>query len=198
MQKPIKGGKKILRNKSKIQNKNKLAVKDQIIPRHKEKFAALNFKRQVKTRLPQLDCDYVDKLNDKDKAWLNAFLEETVITNFDHKGKKFYKSKKAKREFYNSNNARNRCMYTKAEAMHTIINTKNPNALSAIIDNTDKDTKNEIEDALIEAISTKRHDSNDLKRVNPFTGELIDEDEDRLIDGATGKFIKKKKLLKNS
>jgi hypothetical protein len=88
------------------------------MPRHKEKYAALNPKRAVKNRQEQLEVPYLDQLNDKEKEWLNAFLEESVITNFQHKSKKkFYKSKKAKRKLYSENNARNRCVYTKAKSM---------------------------------------------------------------------------------
>jgi hypothetical protein len=144
------------KNKNKIKSKTKLAVDKQRVPRHKERYAALNFKRQVKTRLDQLDIDYVDKLSDKDKAWLNSFLEETVITNFQHKGKKHYKTKKGRREFYGANNARNRCMFTKAKAMGTLVNTSNPMALASIIDNQQNhDTASEIEDAIITAIGIR-------------------------------------------
>ena len=157
LKKPKKG------NKTVIKNKAKLAVDKQVIPRHKEKFAALNFKRQVKTRLDQLDIDYVDQLSDKEKAWLNSFLEETVITNFQHKGKKHYKTKKSKREFYNSNNARNRCMFTKAKAMGTLIFNNNPASFSALLEQADGDAAdNRLEDAFIEYLdSQKKSESND-------------------------------------
>ena len=149
--KPKKG------NKTVIKNKSKLSVEKQKIPRHREKFAALNFKRQVKTRLDQLDIDYVDKLNDKEKAWLNSFLEETVITNFQHKGKKHYKTKKSKREFYNSNNARNRCMFTKAKAMGTLVFNNNPSAFSSLLEQADGDaTDNRLEDAFIEYFDSQK------------------------------------------
>lgn len=148
--------KKQQKNKSIIKNKSKLPVEKQHIPRSKEKFPALNFRRQVKTRLDQLETDYLDKLNDEEKAWLNAFLEETVITNFQHKGRKFYKSKKAKREFYSSNNARNRCQFTKAKAMNTIVNTKNPQALQSLVDAMEQTTASEMEDLFIAAIEIKR------------------------------------------
>jgi hypothetical protein len=146
--------KKKQKNKNNIRNKSKLAVDKQKTPRNKEKYPALNFKRQVKTRLEQLDCDYVDKLNDKEKAFLNAFLEETVITNFDHKGKLIYKDRKP---FYDANNARNRCMYTKALAMGKIANTNTIEALNNAIDNTvKKSVKDDEEDAMILAIALKR------------------------------------------
>lgn len=143
-------------NKSTVKNKDKLAVANQNVPRNKEKYPALNFRRQVKTRLDQLETDYIDKLSDEEKAWLNAFLEETVITNFQHKGRKFYKSKKAKREFYGSNNARNRCLFTKAKAMNTIVNSKNPQALQSLLDATEQVTASEMEDLFITAIEIKR------------------------------------------
>jgi hypothetical protein len=147
------------KRKLKLKSKTKLDTDKQVIPRHREKYAALNFKRQVKTRLDQLETDYIDKLSDKDKAWLNAFLEETVITNFQHKGKKFYKSKKAKRELWGTNNARNRCMFTKAKAMNAIVNTENPQALASILDSEYMSTMHpgEYEDAVLEAIMIKRN-----------------------------------------
>lgn len=140
-----------------LKNKAKLAVDKQNVPRHREKYAALNFKRQVKTRLDALETDYVDKLSDADKAWLNAFLEETVITNFQHKGKKFYKTKQSKREFYSSNNARNRCMFTKAKAMGTIVNTESDRALSNMLDREYSEAlqPGDYENAIIEAITIK-------------------------------------------
>lgn len=145
-------------NKNKIKNSSKLPVDKQKIPRSKEKYAALNFKRQVKTRLDALETDYVNKLSDEEKAWLNAFLEETVITNFQHKGQKFYTSKKSKSEHYGSNNARNRCMFTKAKAMNMLVNTANPQALANLLDKDQAENSDysNYEDALIEAISLKR------------------------------------------
>lgn len=145
-------------NKNNIKNKDKLAVEKQRVPRHKEKYPALNFKRQVKTRLDQLETDYLDKLSPKEKEWLNSFLEETVITNFKHKGKKLYKSKKSQREHYSSNNARNRCMFTKAKAMNTLVNVANPQALAALLDNEQATNNglNDVEDAMLTAITIKR------------------------------------------
>lgn len=146
------------KNKSNIKNKSKLSIDKQVTPRNKEKYPALNFKRQVKTRADYLETDYVSQLNDEEKAWLNSFLEETVITNFQHKGKKLYKTKKGQREHYGSNNARNRCMFTKAKAMNMIVNTSNPQALAAILDKDNMDSVgyNEVEEALITAITLKR------------------------------------------
>jgi predicted NACHT family NTPase len=56
--------------------------------------------------------DYVDQLSDKEKEWLTAFVREEVLADFAHTGKKLNKTKKAKREIYNKNNASNRCIYS--------------------------------------------------------------------------------------
>lgn len=65
-----------------------------------------------KTRWELMDQDYIDKLTEKEKEWLSNFNEEYISGNFSHKGKKFHKTKKSKRECYNRNNARNRDLYT--------------------------------------------------------------------------------------
>lgn len=131
----------------------------QTIPRHKEKYPALNFKRQVKLRRDYFEGieEYVDQLSDKEKEWLNSFLEETVVTNFNHKGKKLYKSKKSKREFYNANNARNRCTFTKAKAMGMLDSLEGTNAVEATLSYKDYySSASDVEDMFIEAVSLKR------------------------------------------
>jgi hypothetical protein len=65
-----------------------------------------------KTRWELMDQDYINKLSEKEKEWLSNFNEEYISGNFSHKGKKFHKTKKARRECYSRNNARNRDLYT--------------------------------------------------------------------------------------
>lgn len=153
-----------------MKNSSKLSVEAQVTPRDKERYPALNFKRQVKLRKDYLDGieEYVHLLSPDEKAWLNSFLEETVITNFKHKGKKFYKSKKAKREFYNSNNARNRCMQTKAAAMHMLDSTDTmPGSMDAMFSTEiGADRQDDVEDAMIAAL--------ELKRSGAIEEEIID------------------------
>ena len=142
------------KNKSSIKNTSKLSIEKQVTPRNKERYPALNFKRQVKTRLDQLDIDYLDQLSASEKEFLNRFLEETVIANFKHKGEKIYEDP---REFYGANNARNRCQYTKAKAMGMLISTPNPTALSSLVDNADNTgTADSVEDAMIAMIDYKK------------------------------------------
>lgn len=84
--------------------------------REKVSFPALEKKYNLKTRQDQIDFDYVHKLNDKEKEFLNNFVEEEIHANFNHRGKILNKAKKHKKRVYDSNNARNRCQYTISKA----------------------------------------------------------------------------------
>ena len=74
-------------------------------------------------------ASYADQLCDKDKLWLNNFVEEYVNANFKHSGDRIhpieyveierkngtkYTADKHKKACEDKNNARNRCIYTKA------------------------------------------------------------------------------------
>ena len=61
------------------------------------------------------DQDYIDQLNDKEKAWLSKFNDEWLGANT--KDAKFHKSKKAKKRCNDQNNARNRDIYSQARAL---------------------------------------------------------------------------------
>lgn len=84
--------------------------------RNFNKYPGLNPNFNLKTRVDLIDFDYIDKLSDKEKAWLNNFVEEYNSADFRHKGKKLHSTKKAKRDCYNRNNARNRDIFTKSKA----------------------------------------------------------------------------------
>lgn len=75
-------------------------------------------KKHYHSRIRQeyFDYDYIDKLSEKEKEWLNSFTEEELAANFNHKGKKLNKTKAQKRKKYNENNARNRCIYSNKRA----------------------------------------------------------------------------------
>jgi len=84
------------------------------------RFAALDPKYNLKTRQEEIEdlYDYADQLNDEEKAWLNAFSNEEICANFNHKGPKLNdKSDPAARSrIYNRNNERNRCIMTREKA----------------------------------------------------------------------------------
>lgn len=84
--------------------------------RNSDKYPALKPELNLKTRSDLIDYDYIDKLSDKEKEWLNSFTEEYTCANFNHKGKKLHKTKALKKDCYNRNNQRNRCILTKSKA----------------------------------------------------------------------------------
>lgn len=73
--------------------------------------AALSPKyNKIQNRSEELYVDYLDKLSEEEKDWLNRFNEEYVNANFKHGGKVLHKTKAQKREIYAKNNSRNRCI----------------------------------------------------------------------------------------
>lgn len=99
--------------------------------RSKSEYPALNPNLNLKTRQDLIDYDYVDKLSDKDKEWLNKFTEEYTNASFKKeipkkKGKRrkaanLHKSKEHKKSVYDANNARNRDILTRAKAQGAFI-----------------------------------------------------------------------------
>jgi hypothetical protein len=85
--------------------------------RKKVKFPGLDKSVNSKNRQDLIDHDYIDQLNDKEKQFLSDFNEEYISGNFKHNGpNNFHKTTQSKRNCYNRNNARNRCMYTIAKS----------------------------------------------------------------------------------
>lgn len=68
--------------------------------RQRERYPALVQGLNLKIRQEVMDQDYINKLSDEEKDWLNRFNEEYVNTNFNHPGDrvhpKKYKTKKVK------------------------------------------------------------------------------------------------------
>lgn len=88
--------------------------KKKINRRAREEFPALKPEFNLKTRKDLIDYDYINKLTDKEKTWLNKFSEEYVGASF---GKKpLHRTKAMRKTCYDANNARNRCILTKSKA----------------------------------------------------------------------------------
>lgn len=134
------------------------ATKGQKIPRHKEKFPALNVKRMVSNRREYVDYDYVAGLDDKAKDFLNRFTEEYYIANFNHKGKGVDKTKKAKKDSYDRNNQRNRDLYSKAKVTGLMDNAPTKEYLQSKIDNEYIENASDLEEVLIELLFKKNND----------------------------------------
>jgi hypothetical protein len=83
------------------------------------KYPALRPELNPRTRYELLDYDYLDKLNQDEMQWLQDFTEEYVHANFNHPGRRIHKGRKHaqyKKDCYDRNNARNRCIWSRAKA----------------------------------------------------------------------------------
>ena len=122
--------------------------------RESEQYPALKPKYNLKTRTDLIDYDYIDKLSDEEKEWLNKFTEEYINANVKKKDA-LHKTKKQRKDCYDRNNARNRCILTKAKAAGKA------DSLDDAIEIIDEN----LEDRLIEELDEFR-DSNDQSSDN--------------------------------
>lgn len=94
-------------------------------PRSKVKYPALNPKYNLKTRTDLLDYDYIDKLSEEEKQWLNDFSSEYINANVGKQSEpeknRFHNTQELVKDRQDANNARNRCVYTRAKAMGNVI-----------------------------------------------------------------------------
>lgn len=87
--------------------------------RSKTKYAALKPELNLKTRHELIaDYDYLKELSPKEKEWLNKFTKEYVNAEINNKQprKNLHRNKSLKKDCYDRNNARNRCIYTRSKA----------------------------------------------------------------------------------
>lgn len=86
--------------------------------RNQQKYPSLNRGYNLKSRQEALEIDYVDQLNDEEKAWLNKFNEEFVNDKLNRKQKKknLHNTKKLIKDCDDRNNARNRDILTRIKA----------------------------------------------------------------------------------
>jgi hypothetical protein len=68
---------------------------------------------------PRTRYELLDKLDEDELQWLQDFTEEYVHANFNHPGRRIHKGRKQaqyKKDCYDRNNARNRCIWSRAKA----------------------------------------------------------------------------------
>jgi len=99
------------------------------------------------TRQDEIDYDYLDKLSEEEKEWLNKFTEEYVNAKVDPKNleNNLHNTQKLKKECYDRNNARNRCTWTRAKA------SSRGKSIDELLDDDYKKDEN-VEDNLIDKI----------------------------------------------
>lgn len=86
--------------------------------------SALKPELNLRARFELIDYDYLNKLSPKELKWLNKFTEEYVNANLSGQSKKLHNTKELKKDCYDRNNARNRCVYTKAKASGNVVDTE--------------------------------------------------------------------------
>lgn len=86
------------------------------------KYPALSPEFNLKTRYEEIEdlASYADSLPESAKEWLNAYAEEEICANFNHRGPKLNTEVDEKRRCYRRNNARNRCIMTREKAQGTM------------------------------------------------------------------------------
>ncbi len=79
--------------------------------RNKVKYPGLNKKYTTRIRQEFLDFDYIDQLSEKDKEWLNKYVEEELNTQFKNDGTDFNITKEERKKIYDRNNHQNSDLY---------------------------------------------------------------------------------------
>jgi len=87
-------------------------------------FPALSPQHNLKSRYEEIEdlASYANTLSKEDRAWLNAFAEEEICSNFKHSGPKLNDETDpaVRSRIYGRNNQRNRCIYTQETAQGTM------------------------------------------------------------------------------
>jgi hypothetical protein len=190
--------------RTKLKKRSSEKSKGTYVPRHKEKYPALNFRRQVAVRKEILDdIDYIQQLRDiedpkerkKVLDFMNSFLEETVIANFKHKGKHIY-TKEEQKQFGRENNYRNLDLYGKLKAMHQLNYSGTVDTMTFLNKELANLTVSDIENAILTKMELgDNSDMIDQEMTSEFE-ERVKEQFDYTIDKDVSK--RKKRLLKKS
>lgn len=91
--------------------------------RDRDPYKNLNPALNLKSRREEIYIDYIDKLNDEEKKWLDQFNAEYVNTSMDRKHLKnniVARTKKEKKAIDNRNYLRKKDVYTQEKAAGTL------------------------------------------------------------------------------
>lgn len=92
--------------------------------RSRAKYSSLRPDLNLKTRYELIsDYDYLKKLSEEELTWLNKFTKEYVNADLDSKNleNNLHNTESLKKDCYDRNNARNRCVWTKTKASNTAV-----------------------------------------------------------------------------
>ena len=106
-----------------MKNPKKAKKKTNSGKREKEQYPNLKTGVNLKRRIDHLDMDYIEKLSDSEKEWLNKFCGEYVNDTLDRKNlkKNLHNTKSLKKDCDDKNNSRNRDVYTIEKAKGSLV-----------------------------------------------------------------------------
>lgn len=142
--------------KRKTSKKTKSVKKKPLKKRDKVKYPGLVKGLFSRIKQEYHDYDYVDKLDEKSKAFLSKFTEEYLGARLNGNGKLYHKTKKLKKDCFDRNNARNRDITSISQARGIL--DKNI-SLETEIERNQKINKDTVEDLLITVIDSKKNTS---------------------------------------
>jgi hypothetical protein len=131
--------------------------------RSNTKFPGLDGKKALKIRQELIDQDYIDKLSEKEKAWLNSFIEEEVNGRvYKTKGykPKLNKTAEERKRVNDMNNHRNADIYSRAKARGELDEFKNFHKDVA------STNPHDVEDALIEKIDFENEINAEVEKLS--------------------------------
>lgn len=115
--------------------------------RTKERWPNLKVGFNLKSRVDLIDYDYLSKLSDVEKDWLNQFSSEYIGASFDKDNKKnLHKTPEGKKSCYDRNNARNRDVYTNSKIKNTLVHIEDMKSLTKIVYDDDEGVGNSSKD----------------------------------------------------
>lgn len=135
--------------------------------RSRTKYPSLKKELNLKNRQELIDYDYINKLNDEEKAWLDKFTDEYVNASFTktkggaYSSKNLHKKASQRREAYQRNNKRNVDTFTATKTTGML---KDAKSLIATLQDKSVRTASEVEDTIITLLDKK----NRLKKTKSF------------------------------
>lgn len=87
--------------------------------RSREKYPYLKKEVNLRLRQEKIDYDYIHKLNDEEKAWLDKFTAEWVGATYKNDGTDMHKTKEERKLCNLNNNANNRDVISRQRASKT-------------------------------------------------------------------------------
>ena len=119
-----------------------------------KKYPRLEKNKNLKIRQELIDYDYISKLTDKEKEWLNRFTTEYTCGTFEkdssgkYSKKNLHKTSEQRKECYTRNNRRNDDIHGISKINNML---KDGESAQARLENKDTPTANVVEDRLIDS-----------------------------------------------